>query len=79
VFAVGDQCFDCLFYLHCPLIIPVYVCFLHLLLKIDQKEEDEPSTSANPVLEMELTEEKLPMTLSRQEVRQFIKSAPGCQ
>ncbi|XP_068579213.1 pre-mRNA-splicing factor 18 isoform X4 [Cebidichthys violaceus] len=35
--------------------------------KIDKKE-DEPSTSANPVLEMELTEEKLPMTLSRQEV-----------
>ncbi|XP_068579212.1 pre-mRNA-splicing factor 18 isoform X3 [Cebidichthys violaceus] len=32
------------------------------------KKEDEPSTSANPVLEMELTEEKLPMTLSRQEV-----------
>ncbi|XP_067358352.1 pre-mRNA-splicing factor 18 isoform X2 [Channa argus] len=36
--------------------------------KIDKKEEDEPSTSANPVLELELTEEKLPMTLSRQEV-----------
>ncbi|XP_029108211.1 pre-mRNA-splicing factor 18 isoform X1 [Scleropages formosus] len=28
----------------------------------------EPSTSSNPVLELELTEEKLPMTLSRQEV-----------
>uniref|UniRef100_A0A665UC28 Pre-mRNA-splicing factor 18 n=1 Tax=Echeneis naucrates TaxID=173247 RepID=A0A665UC28_ECHNA len=36
--------------------------------KIDNNEEDEPSTSANPVLELELTEEKLPMTLSRQEV-----------
>ncbi|XP_070763330.1 pre-mRNA-splicing factor 18 isoform X3 [Enoplosus armatus] len=36
--------------------------------KVDKKEEDEPSTSANPVLELELTEEKLPMTLSRQEV-----------
>uniref|UniRef100_A0A671Y5G3 Pre-mRNA-splicing factor 18 n=1 Tax=Sparus aurata TaxID=8175 RepID=A0A671Y5G3_SPAAU len=35
---------------------------------IDKKVEDEPSTSANPVLELELTEEKLPMTLSRQEV-----------
>ncbi|XP_061629593.1 pre-mRNA-splicing factor 18 isoform X2 [Phyllopteryx taeniolatus] len=35
--------------------------------KIDKKE-DEVSTSANPVLELELTEEKLPMTLSRQEV-----------
>ncbi|XP_056334891.1 pre-mRNA-splicing factor 18 isoform X1 [Danio aesculapii] len=31
-------------------------------------EEAPPSTSANPVLELELTEEKLPMTLSRQEV-----------
>ncbi|KAM4553525.1 pre-mRNA-splicing factor 18 isoform 2-T2 [Fundulus diaphanus] len=36
--------------------------------KIDNTEENEPSTSANPVLELELTEEKLPMTLSRQEV-----------
>ncbi|XP_061679866.1 pre-mRNA-splicing factor 18 isoform X2 [Syngnathoides biaculeatus] len=36
--------------------------------KIDKKEEDDASTSANPVLELELTEEKLPMTLSRQEV-----------
>nr|XP_029137956.1 pre-mRNA-splicing factor 18 [Labrus bergylta] len=36
--------------------------------QIDNKEEDEPSTSANPVLELELTEEKLPMSLSRQEV-----------
>uniref|UniRef100_A0A668T525 Pre-mRNA-splicing factor 18 n=1 Tax=Oreochromis aureus TaxID=47969 RepID=A0A668T525_OREAU len=36
--------------------------------KIEKKEEDEPSTSTNPVLELELTEEKLPMTLSRQEV-----------
>nr|XP_061812675.1 pre-mRNA-splicing factor 18 isoform X5 [Nerophis lumbriciformis] len=36
--------------------------------KIDKNEEDEASTSANPVLELELTEEKLPMTLSRQEV-----------
>uniref|UniRef100_A0A7N8XZB1 Pre-mRNA-splicing factor 18 n=1 Tax=Mastacembelus armatus TaxID=205130 RepID=A0A7N8XZB1_9TELE len=31
-------------------------------------QKNEPSTSANPVLELELTEEKLPMTLSRQEV-----------
>ncbi|XP_041110571.1 pre-mRNA-splicing factor 18-like isoform X1 [Polyodon spathula] len=31
-------------------------------------EKDKPSTSSNPVLELELTEEKLPMTLSRQEV-----------
>lgn len=46
----------------------VYVLFLLFALKIDKKEEDEPSTSANPVLELELTEEKLPMTLSRQEV-----------
>ncbi|XP_011474546.1 pre-mRNA-splicing factor 18 isoform X4 [Oryzias latipes] len=37
-------------------------------LKIDHKEDDEPSSSSNPVLELELTEEKLPMTLSRQEV-----------
>uniref|UniRef100_A0A3B5MZ20 Pre-mRNA-splicing factor 18 n=1 Tax=Xiphophorus couchianus TaxID=32473 RepID=A0A3B5MZ20_9TELE len=35
----------------------------------DKAEENEPSTSANPVLELELTEEKLPMTLSRQEVQ----------
>ncbi|KAJ4937573.1 hypothetical protein JOQ06_002207 [Pogonophryne albipinna] len=34
----------------------------------DNKEEDEPSTSAKPVLTLELTEEKLPMSLSRQEV-----------
>lgn len=36
-----------------------------------QKEEETApsSTSSNPVLELELTEEKLPMTLSRQEVR----------
>ncbi|XP_047009254.1 pre-mRNA-splicing factor 18 isoform X1 [Ictalurus punctatus] len=35
-----------------------------------QKEEETApsSTSSNPVLELELTEEKLPMTLSRQEV-----------
>ncbi|XP_072551034.1 pre-mRNA-splicing factor 18 isoform X2 [Salminus brasiliensis] len=36
--------------------------------KVDKKEEVAPSTSSNPVLELELTEEKLPMTLSRQEV-----------
>ncbi|XP_043980684.1 pre-mRNA-splicing factor 18 isoform X2 [Gambusia affinis] len=36
--------------------------------KLDKEEENEASTSANPVLELELTEEKLPMTLSRQEV-----------
>uniref|UniRef100_A0A8C8RT98 Pre-mRNA-splicing factor 18 n=1 Tax=Pelusios castaneus TaxID=367368 RepID=A0A8C8RT98_9SAUR len=37
--------------------------------KIQQKEEEEkPVTSSNPVLELELAEEKLPMTLSRQEV-----------
>ncbi|KAL6478876.1 hypothetical protein MHYP_G00123090 [Metynnis hypsauchen] len=37
--------------------------------QMDKKEEEvTPSTSSNPVLELELTEEKLPMTLSRQEV-----------
>ncbi|XP_021323304.1 pre-mRNA-splicing factor 18 isoform X1 [Danio rerio] len=37
--------------------------------QMDKPEEEAPqSTSANPVLELELTEEKLPMTLSRQEV-----------
>ncbi|KAI4880000.1 hypothetical protein NFI96_029181 [Prochilodus magdalenae] len=37
--------------------------------KMEKKEEEvTPSTSSNPVLELELTEEKLPMTLSRQEV-----------
>ncbi|XP_051725531.1 pre-mRNA-splicing factor 18 isoform X4 [Ctenopharyngodon idella] len=37
--------------------------------KLDKTEDEEPpSTSANPALELELTEEKLPMTLSRQEV-----------
>uniref|UniRef100_A0A8C5DEH2 Pre-mRNA-splicing factor 18 n=1 Tax=Gouania willdenowi TaxID=441366 RepID=A0A8C5DEH2_GOUWI len=35
---------------------------------VEKNEEEEPSSSANPVLELELTEEKLPMTLSRQEV-----------
>lgn len=39
---------------------------------MDKTEESEPSTSANPVLELELTEEKLPMTLSRQEVSQSV-------
>lgn len=36
--------------------------------KTDKEEENEPSTTSNPGLELELTEEKLPMTLSRQEV-----------
>ncbi|XP_075561122.1 pre-mRNA-splicing factor 18 isoform X4 [Pelecanus crispus] len=37
--------------------------------KVQQQEEEEkPLTSSNPVLELELAEEKLPMTLSRQEV-----------
>ncbi|XP_025058073.1 pre-mRNA-splicing factor 18 isoform X3 [Alligator sinensis] len=37
--------------------------------KVQQTEEEEkPLTSSNPVLELELAEEKLPMTLSRQEV-----------
>ncbi|MXQ88355.1 hypothetical protein E5288_WYG021397 [Bos mutus] len=37
--------------------------------KIQPKDEDQkPLTSSNPVLELELAEEKLPMTLSRQEV-----------
>ncbi|KAJ8261960.1 hypothetical protein GJAV_G00160460 [Gymnothorax javanicus] len=36
--------------------------------KVETPEEVAPSTSSNPVLELELTEEKLPMTLSRQEV-----------
>jgi len=34
-----------------------------------QEEEEKPLTSTNPVLELELAEEKLPMTLSRQEVK----------
>ncbi|KAL7982771.1 hypothetical protein Chor_010369 [Crotalus horridus] len=34
----------------------------------DEAEQDENPTSSNPVLELELAEEKLPMTLSRQEV-----------
>lgn len=38
---------------------------------MNQKVDDEPSTSSNPVLELELTEEKLPMTLSRQEVSPY--------
>ncbi|XP_008998207.1 pre-mRNA-splicing factor 18 isoform X3 [Cebus imitator] len=33
-----------------------------------QEEDQKPLTSSNPVLELELAEEKLPMTLSRQEV-----------
>ncbi|XP_011911476.1 PREDICTED: pre-mRNA-splicing factor 18 [Cercocebus atys] len=41
--------------------------------KIQPKEEDQkPLTSSNPVLELELAEEKLPMTLSRQEVSLFV-------
>lgn len=37
--------------------------------QLEQKEEEpKPSSSTNPVLELELTEEKLPMSLSRQEV-----------
>ncbi|XP_074050193.1 pre-mRNA-splicing factor 18 isoform X4 [Macrotis lagotis] len=37
--------------------------------EVQPKEEDQkPLTSSNPVLELELAEEKLPMTLSRQEV-----------
>ncbi|XP_029414283.1 pre-mRNA-splicing factor 18 isoform X4 [Nannospalax galili] len=37
--------------------------------EIQPKEEDQkPLTSSNPVLELELAEEKLPLTLSRQEV-----------
>ncbi|KAK5928169.1 pre-mRNA-splicing factor 18 isoform X3 [Gymnodraco acuticeps] len=42
--------------------------FIRCGYKNDNKEEDEPSTSAKPVLTLELTEEKLPMSLSRQEV-----------
>ncbi|XP_075713509.1 pre-mRNA-splicing factor 18 isoform X2 [Rhinoderma darwinii] len=34
----------------------------------NQEEEEKPSASNNPVLDLELAEEKLPMTLSRQEV-----------
>ncbi|XP_062347668.1 pre-mRNA-splicing factor 18 isoform X6 [Cinclus cinclus] len=33
-----------------------------------QEEEEKPLATSNPVLELELAEEKLPMTLSRQEV-----------
>lgn len=58
-------------YLYSPPITSAYFLSLHIFLKIDKKEDDEPSTSANPVLELELTEEKLPMTLSRQEVSQY--------
>ena len=37
--------------------------------KMEKNEEKaETSSSSNPVMELELTEEKLPMTLSRQEV-----------
>ncbi|KAJ8395659.1 hypothetical protein AAFF_G00028960 [Aldrovandia affinis] len=36
--------------------------------QMEKQVEAPPSTSSNPVLELELTEEKLPMTLSRQEV-----------
>ncbi|XP_035282988.1 pre-mRNA-splicing factor 18 isoform X1 [Anguilla rostrata] len=36
--------------------------------QMEKPEEAAPSTSSNPVLELELTEEKLPMSLSRQEV-----------
>ncbi|KAM8974676.1 pre-mRNA-splicing factor 18 isoform 2-T2 [Pelodytes ibericus] len=37
--------------------------------KVNKQEEEEmPSSSSNPVLELEMAEEKLPMTLSRQEV-----------
>ncbi|XP_038951262.1 pre-mRNA-splicing factor 18 isoform X7 [Rattus norvegicus] len=37
--------------------------------EVQPKEDDQkPLTSSNPVLELELAEEKLPMTLSRQEV-----------
>uniref|UniRef100_A0A8C7SDV1 Pre-mRNA-splicing factor 18 n=1 Tax=Oncorhynchus mykiss TaxID=8022 RepID=A0A8C7SDV1_ONCMY len=35
---------------------------------ISQQEKADPSTSSNSTLELELTEEKLPMSLSRQEV-----------
>ncbi|XP_069483985.1 pre-mRNA-splicing factor 18 isoform X1 [Ambystoma mexicanum] len=34
----------------------------------DNEEEEKPTSSSNPVLDLELAEEKLPMTLSRQEV-----------
>ncbi|KAB0407073.1 hypothetical protein E2I00_018045 [Balaenoptera physalus] len=52
----------------CGYKIPEFDCF-QLSDKIQPKEEDQkPLTSSNPVLELELAEEKLPMTLSRQEV-----------
>lgn len=35
----------------------------------NEEEEEKAITSSNPVLELELAEEKLPMTLSRQEVK----------
>lgn len=51
------------------------ICIIFLNLKMDKTEEEAPpSTSANPVLELELTEEKLPMTLSRQEVGRPIRT-----
>lgn len=53
----------------------VYISFCFFFLKLDKTEDEEPqSTSANPVLELELTEEKLPMTLSRQEVGRPIRA-----
>ncbi|KFO25661.1 Pre-mRNA-splicing factor 18 [Fukomys damarensis] len=46
--------------------------------KIQPKEEDQkPLTSSNPVLELELAEEKLPMTLSRQECLLLVTQVHG--
>lgn len=56
---------------HAPL-SPFYLCVIS---KMEKKEEKaDPSTSSNSTLELELTEEKLPMSLSRQEVSRPIRA-----
>ncbi|OXB60575.1 hypothetical protein ASZ78_009216 [Callipepla squamata] len=47
---------------------PKEISIMHIKKVQQQEEEEKPLTSTNPVLELELAEEKLPMTLSRQEV-----------
>lgn len=46
-----------------------YIVLLNTLQVSDEAEQDESPASSKPVLELELAEEKLPMTLSRQEVK----------
>lgn len=60
---------------HAPL-SPFYLCVIS---KMEKKEEKaDPSTSSNSTLELELTEEKLPMSLSRQEVSRPIRDGFYC-